>query len=88
MLIVRRDGRSLRSKQVWALSEYMQSVSGNFVGLAGPDNAKKRREVVTKLLNWKAFDSYLEKFMVEKMIAGGKSWANVSSPLGAKQDAS
>jgi len=51
VLIVRRDGRNLRSKQIWALSEYMQSVSGNFVGLEGPDNAKKRREVVIKLLN-------------------------------------
>ena len=45
---------------------------------------KQRRAIITKFMNWKRFDYFLEKFKVEMTGADGKSWANVRSPFGTR----
>ncbi|KAL5319640.1 hypothetical protein ACEPPN_012696 [Leptodophora sp. 'Broadleaf-Isolate-01'] len=87
VLLVRKDQKDLSREQAWAIAEFMQfKVSDSFEDAMESGDERQRRAAVLKMLNWKQFDDFLEKFKVEMMTADGKSWARVRSPFGTKED--
>ncbi|KAI9050950.1 hypothetical protein LZ554_005061 [Drepanopeziza brunnea f. sp. 'monogermtubi'] len=86
VLLVRQDGKELTCKQARALAEYMQHrVSDSFEEAMESGEQKQRRSQVLKMLNWTAFDSFLDGFKAEMSAAEGKSWAGVRSPFGTRR---
>ncbi|KAG4438114.1 hypothetical protein IFR05_006394 [Cadophora sp. M221] len=87
VLLVRKDQKDLSREQAWAMAEFMQfKVSDSFEDAMESGEERQRRAAVLKMLNWKQFDGFLEKFKVEMTTADGKSWARVRSPFGTKED--
>ena len=81
--MVRQDGEDLSREQAWAIAEYIQFKLSDLLEEAlYSGEVKQRRAIITKFVNWKRFDYFLEKFKVEMTGADGKSWANVRSPFG------
>lgn len=73
-------------EQAWALAEFMQfRVSDAFEDAMESGEERQRRAAVLKMLNWKQFDDFLEKFKVEMSARDGKSWAGVRSSFGTKE---
>ena len=73
-------------EQAWALAEFMQfRVSDAFEDAMESGEERQRRAAVLKMLNWKQFDDFLEKFKVEMSASDGKSWAGVRSSFGTEE---
>ncbi|PVH85600.1 hypothetical protein DL98DRAFT_651003 [Cadophora sp. DSE1049] len=86
VLLVRKDQKNLDREQAWALAEFMQfRVSDAFEDAMESGEERQRRAAVLKMLNWKQFDDFLEKFKVEMAASDGNSWAGVRSPFGTKE---
>ncbi|KAH7321625.1 hypothetical protein BKA65DRAFT_85390 [Rhexocercosporidium sp. MPI-PUGE-AT-0058] len=83
VILVRKDQKDLSREQAWTLAEFMQfEVSDSFEDAMESDEEGQRRAAVLKMLNWKKFDDFLEKFKVEMTSSNGRCWDSVKSPFG------